>query len=179
MTVVMKVLKCWCNGWASSRRYHEEPILPCLFGCSHAQDDLHHYMMCPHLFGLWTFLTPGVNSNPLIRWALVNPTEYDFLLVACVFSGYHALRRKLKYMHAIFQQNQPKICNPLLRVAWTVLADAFCVEARELNVPFKQFSVASFLDFICNQGEAPDCLCNAPFERDVPVSLRTNGRGTT
>ena len=175
----MKVLKCWCNGWASSRRYHEEPVLPCLFGCKHAEDDLHHYMQCPHLYALWTYLIPGVSSNPLIRWALVAPTELDFLLVACVFSGYHAVRRKFKEMHVIFHQNQPKLSNPLLRVAWTVFADAFCVEARELNVSCKQFLVTSFLDFICTQGGAPECLSNAPFERDIPVSQRTDNRRTS
>ena len=31
---VVKVLKCWCNGWATSRRYHEDKLLPCLFGCN-------------------------------------------------------------------------------------------------------------------------------------------------
>ena len=28
----MKIVKTWVNSWATSRRYHEPVILPCLFG---------------------------------------------------------------------------------------------------------------------------------------------------
>ena len=27
VSAVIKVLKCWCNGWATSRRYHEDKLL--------------------------------------------------------------------------------------------------------------------------------------------------------
>ena len=68
---VMKVLKVW----ATSRRYHEDIQLPCLFGCQHQSDDLHHYLQCPHLFALWSFISPGVDSDPLVRWALIKPVQ--------------------------------------------------------------------------------------------------------
>ena len=62
-----KVLKCWCNGWATSYRYHEDKLLPCLFGCSGCKGELGHYLQCPHLFALWRFLTGEVSRDPLVR----------------------------------------------------------------------------------------------------------------
>ena len=69
----VKVLKGWCNGWATSRRFQERVKLPCVFGCCNEQDDLHHYLTCPHLYAIWSFLVGGVSSDPLIRWGLVKP----------------------------------------------------------------------------------------------------------
>ena len=40
----------------------------------------------------------------------------------------------------------------MLRKAWTVFAEAFFVEAREVGIDAKRFSVPSCLDFIANQG---------------------------
>lgn len=37
----MRMVKSWCNGWATSRRYHEDLLLPCLFGCQG------HNVFCP------------------------------------------------------------------------------------------------------------------------------------
>ncbi len=38
----MRVIKSWVNSWATSDRYHEPVILPCLFGCVGAVDILDH-----------------------------------------------------------------------------------------------------------------------------------------
>ena len=38
----MQVVKTWCNSWATSKRLHLLPLLPCVFGCSNQIDDLSH-----------------------------------------------------------------------------------------------------------------------------------------
>ena len=81
----VKIIKTWSNGWATSSRYHEGVILPCLFGCKACTDNLQHYMQCPHLFALWTFLAGDISSDPLVRWGLIGPEPNDFLKIAAVF----------------------------------------------------------------------------------------------
>ena len=46
----------------------------------------------------------------------------------------------------------PKVNKFLLRTAWTVFAEAFFVEAREVGIDARRFSVPSVLDYIANQG---------------------------
>ena len=89
VSVVLRVLKCWCNGWATSRRYRnsEEKLLPCLFGCSGCKDELEHYFKCPHLYSLWSFLADSVSEDPLVRWGLIYPNRSSFKYIACTFRG--------------------------------------------------------------------------------------------
>lgn len=169
----IKVLKCWCNGWATSCRFHEDKILPCLFGCSGKHDDLRHYLVCPHLFSLWSFLTnsglspehvPGsspdpcsptgtftnadVSEMPLIRWGLIDPCTRNLNAISCVFSGYHAVRRHFKTTNQFFEFNQTELSSAQLCCARGVFADAFKVEARELCIFTRKFLPNSFLEFI-------------------------------
>ena len=106
--VAVKVLKGWTNGWATSKRYsnNDDKILPCIFGCHNYTDDLAHYLQCPHLYAIWKFMlnpddlpeppNPHVSEFPLQRWGLVEPCVDKFKSIACVFSGYHAVRREFK-----------------------------------------------------------------------------------
>ena len=57
-----------------------------------------------------------------------------------------------------------------LRASWTVFADAFVVEAREIGVATLKFSVTGFLSFL-SSGERPLIYAGA-FERGTlhPVS---------
>ena len=80
----VKTIKTWSNAWATSSRYHEGILLPCLFGCT-CTDHLEHYLQCPHLFALWTFLVGNVSSDPLVRWGLIRPEPNVFLQIVCVF----------------------------------------------------------------------------------------------
>ena len=86
------VLKTWGNSWATSYRFHEPVLLPCLFGCYHGIDKLAHYVVCPWLFKFVSLLRPGTSSNPLERIAMHNPTLDSVKVVACTFSGYHAIK---------------------------------------------------------------------------------------
>ena len=56
----MRVVRTWCNAWATSTRYDHDHILPSLFGCTssggacdHAghrtEDRMIHYAQCPML----------------------------------------------------------------------------------------------------------------------------------
>ena len=99
---------------------------------------------------LWTFLAGDVSSDPLKRWGLITPEPNDFLRIACVFSGYHAIRREFKRNVQFSNNNQNALTGPQLRVAWTVFADAYRAEAREVKLTCRPFSVASFLSYLNN-----------------------------
>ena len=88
-----------------------------------------------------------------MRWGLICPEPDEFLSVACVFSGYHATRREFKRKSEFFINNQTKLTGPQLRVAWTVFAEAFFVEAREVMLNCRRFSVPSYLSFLSENSE--------------------------
>ena len=156
IAVAIKVLKGWCNGWATSRRFQEKIKLPCLFGCHKEKDDLYHYLQCPHMYALWSFLCGDVNSDPLMTWGLVSPCIDGMLQIACTFAGYHATRRHFKQKGEVFMHDQDILTGPQLRAAWTVFADSFVVDAREFSVTCRKFSVPSFLEYL--NGAHPSCL---------------------
>jgi len=155
VSVVIRVLKCWCNGWASSRRYHEDKLLPCLFGCNQCNDELEHYFQCPHLFALWSFHTGGTSADPLVRWGLSHPDALQLKYVSCVFSGYHAVRRHFRRVNEFFEFNQSLLTGAQLRTSWSVFADAFFVEARELSIYCSRFSLPSFLAYLNSDDARP------------------------
>ena len=157
----VKIIKTWSNGWATSSRYHEGLVLPCLFGCNSCSDSLEHYLHCTHLLAMWRFLAGNVSADPLKRWGLIAPGLNDFLRIACVFSGYHAVRREFKRTYEVFNTNQTSLTGPQIRVAWTVFASAFHVEACEVCVPCRHFSVASFLSCLQHNSEFASCTVDA------------------
>ena len=141
----MKVLKSWCNGWATSRRYHDNKLLPCLFGCSHRSDELEHYVLCPHLHALWSFLDGSRDINPLVRWGLITPQASKLKYVCCAFSGYHAVRREFRKSSQHFVDHQDVLTGAQLRTSWSVFASTFHMEAGEFSVHCRKFSLPSFL----------------------------------
>ena len=91
----MRIIKTWCNAWATSARMHEDTCLPCLFGCQDASDRMDHYIHCPFWFYLLLKLLSDSPPSPLplTRLALVDPSIPTLLAVSCSFVGYHALKR--------------------------------------------------------------------------------------
>ena len=77
-----------------------------------------------------------------------------------ILPGYHAVRREFKRTPEIFNTNQTSLTGSQIRVAWTVFASAFRVEACEVRIPCRHFSVASFLsclnnsEFVAVRGDA-------------------------
>ena len=100
-----------------------------------------------------------------MRWGLIGPEPNDFLQIAAVFSGYHAIRREFKRKSEMFVNNVNSLTGAQLRVAWTVFADAFSAEAREIKLNCRPFSVASFLSCLNNSEFAAfrdDAMLPAP-----------------
>jgi hypothetical protein len=149
VAVVAKVLKTWCNGWATSYRYQESIKLPCLFGCTNSRDHMSHYLQCTHLLWLWKFMIPEVNDDPLQRWALIHPTEDHMRQISCMHAVYHAVRRHLKSdVSSLPVNGLTQISGTKLRANWTVFADFFSTEARGLGVSTFKFSLTGFLSYL-------------------------------
>ena len=97
------VSKTWANSWSTTERYHEEQVLPCIFGCRQyrgceagAKDSLGHYLDCPIL---WLLLysvlrTPSFSiSAPGAKLACLSRHSLNDLRRLCLaFKCYHALR---------------------------------------------------------------------------------------
>ena len=138
----------WTNSWATSHRFHDDKLLPCLLGCRDCKDELKHYLQCPHLLALWTFLLGPTSADPLVRWGLIQPEKEQFKCISCIFSGYHAVRREFRNSKQFFRYNQNCISGQQLRCAWSLFADAVFVEASELAVNCRRFWLANFLSFL-------------------------------
>ncbi len=141
----IRVWKTWINGWATSYRLHSTNLYPCLFGCEGAPDDLKHYVRCPHLFALCKYLISHTSADPLERLGLVSPSTEGFKVVCCILVGYHAAHHL-----ALGGRIGPISCELIsgcqLRRLWSVFAEAFSAEARELCVPHRKFSLPQFID---------------------------------
>ena len=143
---VMRILRTWCNACATSTRYHHAVTLPCLFGCRARKDSLTHYLQCPHMYALMKFFNSTTDSNPLIRFGLVNPNPERLSLICCSFAGYHAVRRNVR--KSSFAPVDMELSYGDLRRFWTLFAEAFAAEAREHCIACAKFSVPEFVNFL-------------------------------
>jgi len=144
-SMALRILKTWLNGWATSHRMSETPVLDCLLGCECGRDSLSHYVMCPHLYALVGYFFEGTSDDPLIRLGLKSPTISSFKVAACVFSAYHALKAKVRCGQIRMQpDSQTKV---LLRQAWSVFAEALAAEAGECQLSHWSFSLPKFIVF--------------------------------
>ena len=100
----MKVIKTWLNGWHSSSRCQAAQPYPCLFGCHGAQDNLHHYIICPELYGLCKFLYRDLSHLPLHRFGLYNPSHELMVHLCCMYGAYHVLIKFVNSKHELFIQ---------------------------------------------------------------------------
>ena len=91
--VAMCVIKTWTNSWATSHRYHETVLLPCLMGCQEGKDDLSHYADCIQIELVLRALLQRPPSSPLERFGLQNTSRENVLTCAAIFSAYHAIKR--------------------------------------------------------------------------------------
>jgi len=94
----MALLRTWSNGWFTTSRVknHDSPLLPCVFGCSDAQDTLKHYLTCD---SVWPIVcsacgasTPVLSFPPEKRACLVDPSSADIARWVVVFNVYHSMR---------------------------------------------------------------------------------------
>ena len=137
----IRIIKTWVNSWATSRRYHEPVILPCLFGCAGdgSTDDLSHYVMCPHLFTILSKLTDAP-ACPVKRLGLSTPTKHSLLTVSCMFSGYHAVKRS----RVVQTLSSLPLNTEQQNAARHLFADAFYASALEVGLPCKSCRTRHF-----------------------------------
>jgi len=90
------------NSWATSHRYQEHVLLPCIFGCVGEKDDLQHYLGCDPM---WTCavtasdLPPGFLSlSPMQRLCIISHDVNALKLLGVVFRGHHSLRLGHRYL---------------------------------------------------------------------------------
>jgi hypothetical protein len=154
----LKVIKTWLNGWATSARMHEDPILPCLLGCPGCYDSLNHYLQCPHLYTLCAYFF-NASQMPFIRIGIMEPELKNLKILACVFSAYHALKGQVR---SGLINARTDTGNDLHR-HWSVFANALAAEAGERNVRFIVFSLPKLLSFIaagCSRDDRNSVLDN-------------------
>ena len=62
----LRVVKTWCNAWATSNRCHDPMQQPCSFGFQDAGDVMTHHMHCPFwmFLVLYRYITYAVNLSP-------------------------------------------------------------------------------------------------------------------
>jgi hypothetical protein len=89
-------LKTVINSWYTTHRMGEVPLLPCIFGCEHMEDNLKHYLRCEPL---WTLAVSAcglplsfLSLSPLDRLCIVSKSPTGLKLLSVVFRGYHALK---------------------------------------------------------------------------------------
>ena len=141
----LKVIKTWLNGWATSSRMKEDVVLPCLLGCSHGEDSLKHYVMCSHMFAFCNYVFK-VDSCPLSRFAIRNPSIQNLYILACVFSAYHAVKGQVRGGKIDVHENA------WIRNAWSVFADVLAAEAGGCHIDHVSFSLPKFIVFLTNGG---------------------------
>ena len=136
----VRVIKTWANAWATTTRYHEATIFPCLFGCACGEDRQSHYAQCPFLYSLLLQLRPhNTPSCPVKRLGLVSPDREVLLAISCTFSGYHAIKRS---NFVVGLAHMP--LDPSQRSAAHILfAEAFRASALEVQLPCKARLVAT------------------------------------
>ena len=141
--IALKVIKTWLNGWVTSHRMHETPVLPCLFGCCGEKDTLKHYVMCPHIYAFQRFLFADISSDPLVRLGIKHPSIQRMQICSCLFSAYHAVKAKVR--SGTISVHEDTLTSPTLRVIWRVFAEALIAEAGGLRVATRAFSLSKFI----------------------------------
>jgi len=162
----IRIIKTWLNGWTTTERMHEECKYPCLFGCKDGKDNLQHYILCPHLFALNSFLMPCTSNLPLVRLGLVHPTQTTQLALCCTFAGYHAVK------NSIFELHESKLTNAQIRANWTLFAEAFKAEAGVADLQCRAYSVHQFISFLVNKSSTPQAaLVDSPLQPNLMQNL--------
>ena len=95
---------------------------------------------------------------PVTPCSYTLPCSYNSNLFILCYMYYH-IRREFKRKAQFFNNNnnQTALTGPQIRVAWTVFAETFQVEASQARLHCRRFSVASFLRFLQHNSEFASC----------------------
>ena len=135
-----KVIKTWLNGWVTSHRMHEPQLLGCLLGCEGQPDKLSHYVQCPRVYAAATFVIPDTSDDPLIRIGLKFVSKRSLGISACIFTGYHGLKAKIRC------NSTPSDMDYFSN--WCLFAQHCNAEAVECGLCSTLFASDSFLCFL-------------------------------
>jgi len=134
----MCVVKTWVNSWATSARYHEDILLPCLLGCQEGCDSQKHYANCINIQIILEEMLLQPPRTPLERMGLQSAARNSMLACAAVFSAYHAVKRS---PFVIGLDGSP-LNNERASAAQRIFAAAFQSAADDSGLPCR--SVSSF-----------------------------------
>ena len=91
----LAVIKTVTNAWATTDRFHEDTLWPCIFGCDD-DDALSHYLVCDPL---WTICACSLNCRVDVlqrpaaeRLCLVVPTPLSIQLCGTAYWVYHTMK---------------------------------------------------------------------------------------
>ena len=137
MQARLAALKSWANSWSTSERYHEDTILPCVFGCG-GRDTVAHYITCDIL---WTiaygctrpqianlYCGRSIKEAAAQRVCLSRISSQSILMCTVVFKVYHAL--KLDYRAIIDKAVELNDFG----LVWDKVIDLVQIFAKELGV---------------------------------------------
>ena len=87
--ISMIAVKTFVNGWATTRRYHEQVRLPCIFGCKCTIDTLEHYLTCKRIWLIADkHCADTVGTSVLHRLGLKEPCPKKFRRLAIAYTVY-------------------------------------------------------------------------------------------
>ena len=143
MHEAFQVIRTWVNSWSTSSRYHEDPALPCLFGCVSRPDSPQHYLTCVPMNRLVdSHILRHRPTHPLNRLGLHVPSKEGFLELAATFHAYHAVKLGLEFNphkldfvknHCIFSQAFVAACEAAALPCRVRAVDADRCEVSEVG----------------------------------------------
>ena len=107
----------------------------------------------PTSFPLDGVFNRSTDSNPLIRFGLVEPSLESLSVVCSASAGYHAIRRNVR--KTSFAPADTELTSGDIRRFWTLFAEAFSAEAREHSASCTKLSVPDFSRFLIAADQAP------------------------
>lgn len=164
----VRIVKTGTNAWCTSARLHDDVTHLCYFGCA-AKDDMKHYVVCPHLYAVLRYLCEGmprhtharpahesISAKPLQCLGLINTNPTILKVVACSFSGYHAIRFNYGGLFSAggSQRLRTVIPDILHSTILRSFAESFSAEAHELALSSRAFDLDASENFFA-LGEFP------------------------
>lgn len=111
------------SGWTTSRRMHEEDLLPCLFGCRDEGDTLGHYILCSPLWqiaGAATGIEVPIDFSTRICIYNLCPQHVQLLSVVCV--TYHYTKSRVKELGGFLTVGQHAVQTIATKASRTFVA---------------------------------------------------------
>ena len=123
------VIKTLTNSWCTSSRFHEDNLLPCIFGRFNASDTVEHYLSCDCL---WTTIASCANLSAAwfcndigTQLELQNANHHSLKILCVSFRLYHAI--KMGYYDLVLEAQASGIFDKIQLLAFE-LGNLLCCE---------------------------------------------------